>query len=100
MTICNWCNNEMLAASVISCGGNTTVDFPDGESLPALPYENEYREEDHRCHDCNVKLGGFHHPGCDMERCPKCKGQLISCGCLNTEEEGDEYGYAEQKNFD
>lgn len=25
-----------------------------------------------RCHDCRVKIGGFHHPGCDVERCPIC----------------------------
>ncbi len=36
-----------------------------------------------KCHDCNVTKGNFHHRGCDMERCPKCKGQLISCGCYD-----------------
>lgn len=33
------------------------------------------------CKDCNVKTGQYHHLGCDMERCPSCHGQLISCGC-------------------
>lgn len=33
------------------------------------------------CHDCFVKKGHYHIPGCDVERCPKCKGQLISCDC-------------------
>jgi hypothetical protein len=33
------------------------------------------------CHDCGVPLRGLHHPGCDMEMCPRCRGQLISCGC-------------------
>ncbi len=33
------------------------------------------------CHDCNAKEGEYHYRGCDMERCPYCGCQLISCGC-------------------
>lgn len=33
------------------------------------------------CHDCNAEEGQYHSPGCDMERCPFCGGQLITCGC-------------------
>jgi len=34
-----------------------------------------------RCGDCGVTVGALHHPGCDMECCPKCGRQQISCGC-------------------
>ena len=36
------------------------------------------------CHDCGAGPGKVHHWGCDMERCPRCHGQLISCDCRGT----------------
>jgi len=33
------------------------------------------------CHDCGVKEGEIHKEGCDMERCPFCHRQLITCDC-------------------
>lgn len=32
------------------------------------------------CGDCGVAVGEVHVPGCARERCPRCHGQLISCG--------------------
>jgi len=36
------------------------------------------------CHDCEVAEGLLHQPGCDMECCPFCGHQLISCDCCYT----------------
>lgn len=33
------------------------------------------------CHDCNAAPGTAHEPGCDVERCPSCGHQRISCDC-------------------
>lgn len=86
MAKCNYCNQEMTDSNTKTCTSNTEIEFPDGTKLPAIPYENDYNKG-RTCHDCGVEKGGFHHPGCDMERCPSCGGQLISCGCLDEEEE-------------
>ncbi|MCA9804731.1 MAG: hypothetical protein KC777_22325 [Cyanobacteria bacterium HKST-UBA02] len=34
------------------------------------------------CPDCLAPIGTFHHPGCDIEQCPCCNKQAISCNCV------------------
>jgi hypothetical protein len=116
--ICGWCEQEMNAAATVTCTANDSVTYPDGSSLPPVPFvpapliseeewwaewrkvrqrsdteeaarkrHNQYKVGWNRCHDCNVLAGGRHHPGCDNERCPRCSGQLISCSCLDDEED-------------
>lgn len=41
------------------------------------------------CGDCGVKRDGWHHPGCDLQQCPRCRGQMLSCDC-RYDEDGDE----------
>ncbi len=42
-------------------------------------------EASETCHDCGVRRGAAHHLGCDVERCLRCRHQLIGCAC---QEEG------------
>ena len=79
MGICSLCNQEM--SIVDTCVLNLQIKFPDGSELPSST--EHFNEESGRCHDCHIKHGGHHHPGCDVERCPKFGGQLISCHCLD-----------------
>lgn len=81
MTTCSHCDQEMTTA--ISCNPFKLV-FNNGSELPTEPHRDISGK---RCHDCGVASGGYHHPGCDMERCPCCGRQLITCGCLFADEE-------------
>jgi hypothetical protein len=85
MAKCHWCDQEMTDDAVRTCSGNDVVDYPDGKVMVSVAYV-PYYGDDQRCPDCHIAKGGKHHPGCDMERCPRCKGQLISCGCLDEDE--------------
>ncbi len=67
------------------CLENLTVTYPDGEILNTIPWEGPGE-----CHDCKASPRKRHHPSCDVERCPRCQQQFISCRCLVNPKQEDE----------
>lgn len=58
----------------------------DGQDLARVPWGSEppipdlpVDQADALCGDCGVMRGQLHVPTCDMERCPACGEQYISC---------------------
>lgn len=73
MARCEDCGREMLVAPSCAVAGVTI-----GRRVyDRIPYGGGLD----RCGDCGVTRHAVHHPGCDMERCPRCRGQLIMCPC-------------------
>jgi hypothetical protein len=79
MAICDHCGKDML--EIDDCSANRGIKYHDGEILPSSTFH--FNEQSGRCHDCGIRHGGYHHPGCDVERCPRCGGHLISCKCFS-----------------
>jgi hypothetical protein len=91
MAVCQQCAREMLTAD--RClDWPITLDEVDYDAVPYAPIAVDGLPDSRRCGDCNVVPGAVHHPGCARERCPACDGQLISCGCLDDDDDGDADG--------
>lgn len=88
MANCFRCENDML--DVDGCASDRYI-LMEGEKFDPIPYGDGHHFEDTefeaegRCHDCGVIPGEYHHPGCDMETCPRCNGQYFVCDCPSWE---------------
>ena len=63
----------------------TLTHYPlDGEVFARIRYGDEcfgWRAGTTPCYDCGVTKGQLHIPSCDVEECPNCHTQLLSCDC-------------------
>lgn len=79
-TVCKHCRGDM--STVAGC--IKVPIYVQGREVEPIKYGDEGEDwGGDRCGDCGAKKGHYHHPGCDVERCPVCHGQLISCGCMD-----------------
>lgn len=82
MAKCTLCEQEM--SDSVSCV-LVKVEDKYGEAEDPIPWDGG--DDQAACHDCATPPGGLHHPGCDAEICPFCECQVISCGCLEEDED-------------
>lgn len=82
---CQCCNRDMIEA--YGCDYSPIIHH--GKKYRPIkvgdPGDIYYGKEKSRCGDCGAITGHYHHVGCDLERCPVCGEQLISCGCADSD---------------
>ena len=72
-----WPEKIMAAQEIVSLA-------LEGRAIPRIRYGEEQSDLNAAkipCHDCAILKGEFHVPGCDVEECPICGGQLLTCDC-------------------
>lgn len=94
MARCTDCKQDMLTAK--SCKVTHYNDFADGVMRERIRYGANGEDASGRCHDCGVVEGGYHHPSCDWEVCPRCRGQALSCECLSDPDDPEVVEFAQK----
>lgn len=64
-----------------------------GKEYSRIRYGDEHEDwnaAEVPCHDCLAVKGEYHVWECDVEECPACGGQMISCDCGGDDDEFDD----------
>ncbi len=86
--LCDDCKQGMIESDGCRLFGIPMKDGSTGDPIKhGAETRSDWGRDGKRCHDCGAKPGHYHHPGCDVEECPGCGGQLIGCECLESDEE-------------
>src|ERR1700722_898533 len=78
----------------IRAAQNVSSYILNGKSVPRVRYgdeQDDWHAESVPCHDRRVLKGEFHVSSCDVEECPACSGQFISCDSPLEEREQDAF---------
>ena len=99
MAICARCGGETTdgvscLTDPVSIGGKRYAPVRWGQEL-----RPRHRYEPDECRGCGTPLGGAHHPGCCLERCPACHGQALTCPCV-ADVEPEDHGACERSRTD
>jgi hypothetical protein len=77
-------------AEIVAAQGLLEIEI-EGQLFPRVAYGQEpfWAEVNptyasNPCHDCGIVAGQLHVPDCDVEQCPRCQTQLITCPCTIT----------------
>jgi hypothetical protein len=64
-------DDEQTYTTVVICG----------QDFARVRYGDDHVNARERCHDCGCEHGEIHYWGCDVEICPRCRGQMLTCIC-------------------
>ena len=96
MAICAFCDQEMKTAA--SC--TVKVLHRNGVAYVLPTATKRWARPDGRCGDCGVLIGGAHHLGCDIQRCPVCGRQMMTCGCRFDEDPPELFDDDEEEEYE
>lgn len=85
---CFRCGRPVPAAD--GCVESRTIHYATDEVRDPLPFGDgphwdSSQPPPSQCGNCGAAAGNYHHPGCGLERCPRCGERYLGCDCESAE---------------